>query len=159
MLFELSSCIPVVSPNQRPEVIEQLQAARQTDLEDATDTSLGPVAQGDYLVQAEKVDSVIKELNQNSDVPQSQVEAALFVPPKHISPEMRDYLVRKLEQARALDNEKWHNNLGSEDEAWLTLLCEIQARRATRVIKKLETGEPVSWVEIHDAMTTPDEVP
>jgi len=72
---------------------------------------------------------------------------------------MRAQLVEQLKQARALDDEKWRNNLGSEDEAWLTLLCDIQARRATRVIKKLETGEPVSWYEINDAMTTPDEIP
>lgn len=52
--------------------------------------------------------------------------------------------MRKLEQAKALDNEKWRNNLGSEDENWLTLLCDIQARRARRVIKKLEAGKPVS---------------
>jgi len=92
-------------------------------------------------------------------VPKSEVSAALFVPPKHLSPEMRAQLVEQLKQARALDDQKWHNNLGSEDEAWLTLLCDIQSRRATRVIKKLETGEPVSWYEINDAMTTPDEIP
>lgn len=40
--------------------------------------------------------------------------------------------------------EKWRNNLGSEDEKWLTLLCNIQARRARRVIKKLEAGKPIS---------------
>ncbi len=123
------------------------------------DTSLGPIAQGDYIAQAEKADSVIRALNQDSDVPQSEISGALFVPPKHLSPEMRVQLVERLKQARALDDEKWHNNLGSEDESWLTLLCDIQSRRATRVIKKLETGERVSWSEINEAMTTPDEIP
>ena len=159
-LFGLSSYSDeVVTPQERVQVIEQLQQARQTDLDDAMDTSLGPTAEGDYLAQAEKADSAIRDLNQHSNVPRSEVSAALFVPPKHLSPEMRAQLVEKLEQARALDDEKWHNNLGSEDEAWLTLLCDIQSRRATRVIKKLETGEPVSWYEINDAMTTPDEIP
>lgn len=158
-LFGLSSCAASLTPQERAQAIEQLQQARQTDLADAMDTSLGPIAQGDYVAQADKADSAIRALNQHSDVPQSEVSDALFVPPKHLSPEMRARLVERLKQARALDDEKWHNNLGSEDEAWLTLLCDIQARRATRVIKKLETGEPASWSEINEAMTTPDETP
>jgi hypothetical protein len=159
-LVGLSSCAnEALTPQQRMQVVVQLEQARQTDLDYAKDISLGPVAEGDYLAQADKADSVIQQLNRQSDVPQSEVADALFVPPKHLSPEMRAQLVDKLKQARALDDEKWHNNLGSEDEAWLTLLCDIQARRATRVIGKLETGERVSWLEISDAMTTPDEIP
>ena len=161
-LFGLSSCSDeVVTPQERGQVIEQLQQARQTDLHEAMDTSLGPVAEGDYIAQAEKADSAIKDLKEHSNVPKSEVSDALFVPvpPTRLSPEMRAKLVERLEQARALDDEKWRNNLGSEDGNWLTLLCDIQARRATRVIKKLETGEPVSWYEINDAMTTPDEIP
>ena len=162
-LFSLSSCsneeFADVPPQERVQAIEQLQQARQTDLEDAKDISLGPVTEGDYLAQADKADSAIRDLKEHSDVPRSEVSDALFVPPKHISPEMRSQLVDKLEKARALDDEKWRNNLGSEDENWLTLLCDIQARKATRVIKKLETREPVSWFEINDAMSTPDEIP
>jgi hypothetical protein len=162
-LLGLSSCsseeLADVPPQERVQAIEQLQQARQTDLEDAKDISLGPIAEGDYLAQADKADSAIRDLKEHSDVPRSEVSDALFVPPKHISPEMRAQLVKGLERARALDDEKWRNNLGSEDENWLTLLCDIQARRATRVIKELETGEPVSWFEINDAMTTPDEIP
>ncbi len=120
---------------------------------------MGFIAESDYLAQAEKADSAIRDLNEHSDVGRAEITEALFVPPKHISPELRVQLVQRLEQAKALDDEKWRNNLGSEDENWLTLLCDIQARRATRVIKKLETGESVSWFEINDAMTTPDEIP
>ncbi len=162
-LLVLSSCsneeFAVVPPEERAQVIEQLQQARQTDLEDANDVSLGPIAEGDYLAQADKADSAIKDLKEHEDVAQSEVTDALFVPPRHISPELRAQLVDKLQKAKALDDEKWHNNLGSEDENWLTLLCDIQARKATRVIKKLETGDPVSWFEINDAMTTPEEIP
>jgi len=159
-LFGLSSCsTEVLTPQERAQVIEQLEQARQTDLDDARDTSLGPTAQGDYIAQAEKADSAIRDLKEHSNVPKAEISEALFVPPRHLSPQMRAQLVEQLKQARALDDEKWRNNLGSEDEAWLTLLCDIQARRATRVIKKLEAGEPVSWYEINDAMTTPDEIP
>lgn len=162
-LLGLTSCsseeFAVVSPQERMQVSERLQQARQADLDAAADTSLGPVAEGDYLAQAEKASSAIRDLNEHSDVPRSEVTDALFVPPKHISPAMRAELVDKLKKARALDDQKWHNNLGSEDEAWLTLLCDIQARRATRVINELDAGEPVSWFEINDAMTTPEEIP
>ncbi len=158
-LFGLSSCVASLTPQERAQAIEHLQQARHTDLAYAMDTALGPVAQGDYLAQADNADSVIRDLKGHSDVSRSEISDALFVPPKHLSPEMRAQLVERLKQARALDDEKWRNNLGSEDEAWLTLLCDIQARRATRVIKKLETGEPASWSEINEAMTTPDEIP
>ena len=162
-LFGLPSCsnqeFAVVTPQERVQVIAQLQQARQTDLDNAADISLGPIAEADYLAQAEKADSTIRDLNQHSDVLESEVSAALFVPPKHLSPEMRAQVVERLEQAKALDDEKWRNNLGSEDGNWVTLLCDIQARRATRVIKKLETGEPVSWFEINDALSTPEEIP
>ncbi len=162
-ILGLSSCASeefvVVTPQERVQVIQQLQAARQKDLDAAADASLGPVIEADYLAQADKANSAINDLNEDSDVPRSEVTDALFVPPKHLSPEMKAQLVEKLHQAKALDDQKWHNNLGSEDENWLTLLCDIQARRATRTIKKLETDEPVSWFEINDAMTTPEEIP
>lgn len=160
-LFDgLSSCSnDALTSQERSQAIEQLRQARQTDLDEANDISLGFIAETDYLAQAEKADSAIRDLNEHSNVDRSEITEALFVPPKHISPELRVQLVRRLEQAKALDDEKWRNNLGSEDENWLTLLCDIQARRATRVIKKLEAGEPVSWFDINDAMTTPDEIP
>ncbi|MGA6971955.1 MAG: hypothetical protein WBY93_10030 [Candidatus Binatus sp.] len=160
-LLGLSSCASdaAATPRERAQLIAQLEKASQKDLDAATDISLGPVAEGDYLAQAEKADAAIRDLKEHSNVPQSEISAALFVPPKHLSPEMKAQLVERLKKAKALDDQKWHNNLGSEDEAWLTLLCDIQSRRATRVINKLETTEPVSWVEIDDAMTTPNEIP
>jgi hypothetical protein len=149
----------VLTPQERVGVIEQLQRAKEADIEIAMDTSIGPVAQGDYLIQAQKADIAIKDLKKHSDVPKAEVSDALFTPPRQITPEMRSQLVKQLEQAKELDDQKWRNNLGSEDENWLTLLCDIQARRATRVIKKLNGYQPVSWVEINDAMTTPEEIP
>ena len=57
-LLVLSSCsseeFAVVPPQERVQAIEQLQQAKQTDLEDAKDISLGPIAEGDYLAQADK---------------------------------------------------------------------------------------------------------
>ena len=120
---------------------------------------MGPIAEGDYLAQAEKADSAIRDLEEHSNVPEAEVSEALFVPPRHLSPELRAQLVKQLMAAKALDDQKWHNNLGSEDESWLTQLCDIQARRATRVIQKIESGTACSWVEIKDAMTTPEEIP
>ena len=138
-------------------MIEQLQAARQTDLTNAMDTQLGPDLAGDYMIQADKAEAAINDLNRSNNVPSAEISDALFVPPKHLSPAMRADLIRQLEQAKALDDQRWHDNLGG----WNPTLTEdfnIQSMRAKRVINDLETGSPVSWFQIRQAMYVPDEV-
>jgi hypothetical protein len=160
ILLYLSSCSnvwPTLSPRERSQLIEQLQAARQTDLTNATDTRLGPDSAGDYMIQADKAETAIDDLNRSNNIPSSEIADALFVPPKHISPEMRARLIQQLEQAKALDDQRWLENLGG----WNPTLTEdfnIQSMRAKRVINDLETGSPVSWFQIRQAMYVPDEV-
>ena len=160
-LLCLSSCSNAISagmsPRERAQLIEQLQEARQTDLKNAMDTALGPDAAGDYMMQADKAETAINDLNGHQNVPESEITEALLVPPKHISPALRAKLIDQLEQAKTLDDEKWRNNLGGW-EVTLTQDCSIQSMRAERVIKDLETGRPVSWWAIDQAMYVPDEV-
>jgi hypothetical protein len=146
-----------MSPQERAQLIEQLQEARQRDLINATHTELGPDAAGDYMMQAEKAQTAINDLYSHSNVSKSEISDALFVPPAHLSPTQRAELIYRLEQAKALDDQKWHNNLGGK-EPLLTEDCNIQSRLAQRVISNLETGRPVPWWEINDAMYVPDEV-
>ena len=159
-LLCLSSCAnlsPTVSPQERTDLIERLQEARQTDLTNAMDSQLGPDAVGDYMIQAEKAEKAINDLNASPYVPRSEMADALFVPPKHISPELRASLIEQLERAQALDDERWRENLGG----WNPTLTEdfnIQSMRAKRVANDLKTGTPVSWTEIRQAMYVPDEV-
>src|SRR5215469_9325268 len=155
-----ASCATTSSSNaslaQRSQPIEQLQEARRTDLNDAMDTSLGPVAAGDYMVQAEKAETVITKLNAGTNVSKSELSDALFVPPKYISPAERDKLMTQLEQAKKLDETRWREHLGG----WEPILTEdytLQGMRAQRAIDDLETDRPVSWAEIDRAMRVPDE--
>jgi hypothetical protein len=145
-----------VLPNERAQLIEQLQEARQTDLKDARDTALGPDAAGDYMTQAGKAETAIDDLSQHSNVPKSEISDALFVPPKHLSPARRAELIKQLEQAKSRDDEIFHTHLGGWDPI-LTEDCNIQGERVERVVNKLETERPVSWSEINQAMWVPDE--
>jgi len=144
------------SPDQRAQLIEQLQEARRTDLKNALDTSLGADAAGDYMTQAGKAETAIDDLNQHSDVPKSEISDALFVPPKHLSPAQRAELITQLEQAKVRDDQIWHNHLGGWDPI-LTTDCTIQGERVERVVNKLETEKSVSWSEINEAMYVPNE--
>jgi hypothetical protein len=144
------------SPRERAQLIEQLQEARQTDLKNALDTSLGPDAAGDYMTQAGKAETAINDLSQHSNVPKSEISDALFVRPKHLSPAQRAELITQLEQAKARDDEIWRSHLGGWDPI-LTTDCTIQGTRVERVVNKLETERPVSWSEINEALYVPNE--
>jgi hypothetical protein len=160
LFLRLSACATAassgMSPQERSQLIGQLQEARQTDLANAMDTSLGPVAAGDYMIQADKAEKAISDLNASSNVPSSEISDALFVPPKHLSPAMRAELIEQLQQAKALDDQRWRESLGGY-EPILTEDFNIQSMRAKRVINDLETDSPVSWSEIRQAMYVPDQ--
>lgn len=145
-----------ISPRERAQLIEQLLEARQTDLKNALDTSLGPDAAGDYMTQAGKAETAINDLSQHSNVPKSEISDALFVPPKHLSPAQRAELITQLEQAKERDDEIWRTHMGGWDPI-LTTDCTIQGKRVEQVVNKLETEKPVSWSEINEAMYVPDE--
>jgi len=138
------------------QLIERLQAARQTDLSNAVDTGLGPAAAGDYMTQAGKAETAIAALSQHANVSRAEISDALFVPPKHLSSAQRVELIRRLEQAKARDDQIWHDHLGGWDPI-LTEDCTVQQMRVDRVVNKLETEEPVSWSEIEEAIYVPEE--
>lgn len=143
-------------PDERAQLIEQLQEARRTDLKNALNTSLGADAAGDYMMQAGKAETAIDDLSQHSNVPKSEISDALFIPPKHLSPAQRAELIKQLEQAKVRDDQIWHNHLGGWDPI-LTTDCTIQGTRVERVVNKLETERQVSWSEINQAMWVPNE--
>src|SRR5215470_10732182 len=104
VLLSASSCAtgsPAISPGERTQLIEQLQEARQTDLINAKDVELGPDAAGDYMIQADKAEAAINDLEKSNNVPSSEIADALFVPPKHQAPEMRASLIQQLQHAKA----------------------------------------------------------
>lgn len=155
----LSACAPFteskVSSAQSEQTLQRLQAARELDLSDALDPNIGPVASGDYSVRADKANQVMNELEHGQNVSQSQIADALFVPPTHLSARERAELIRQLEESRALDETGWREHEGGR-EPILEEDYNIQSRRATRVIRALESATPVSWTAINDAMQVPD---
>jgi hypothetical protein len=145
-----------MSEQERAQLIDRLQAARQTDLTGAMDTGLGPDANADYMTQADKAAKAISDLSDHSNVSKAEMSDALFIPPKHLSAAQRAGLIKQLEQAKARDDEIYRNHLGGWDPI-LTEDCSIQETRVERVVNKLETEKPVSWSEINEAMVVPNE--
>src|SRR5580658_5287855 len=95
----LSACAPTESnaPEMQSErTLERLQAAREIDLSNAKDPEVGPVASGDYSIRADKAAQVMNDLEHGQYVSQSQIDDALFVPPKSISLADRAALIREL---------------------------------------------------------------
>lgn len=154
----ISACSPAeesVSWERRTELVAQLEQAKHLDQARALDTSLGPVAAGDYMLQAEKADAAIADLERRPQVPESEIEDALFVPPRHLSASERAQLIRQLEKSRQLDEMGWREHQGGR-EPILEEDYNIQGMRATRVIRALESDTPTSWAEINDATQVPD---
>lgn len=153
----LSSCSSTsMSYRDRTNLIEKLQEARRSDLSDAMDPGLGPAAQGDYMTRAARAQTAIDDLSEHTNVPDSEISDALFVPPKHLSPEERVVLIKQLEHAKTLDDQIYHDHLGGWDPI-LTEDCTVQDKRVDRVVRDLEAERPVSWSQIDQAMWVPNE--
>jgi hypothetical protein len=145
-----------VVPAERSQLIEQLQAARSADLNNAQDTSLGPVAAGDYMIQAEKARTAIGKLSSGAHVSKTELSDALFVPPRHLSLAERQKLITQLEASKKLDDAIYREHLGGWDPI-LTEDCNVQATRAQQAIDDLQSDQPISWQDIDQAMTVPNE--
>jgi hypothetical protein len=151
----LSACAPTesnVSNAQNERTLQRLQAAREIDLNNAKDPEVGPVASGDYSLRADNAAQVMDDLEHGQYVSQSQIDHALFIPPKSISPDQRTNLIRELEIARNQDEQGWwdwtRDPVIAQDFA-------VQETKANRAIKDLETSQQISWSEIHDGLKVP----
>ena len=151
----LSACASAesnVSAGQSQRALRQLQAAREIDLNNARDPEVGPAASGDYSIRADNAAQVMSDIEHGQYVSQSQVDNALFVPPKSLSPEQKARLVAELKEARALDNRGWWD--WTRDPV-IAQNFSVQEIKATRAIKDLETGQQVSWSEIDEGLHVP----
>ena len=151
----LSACAPMqsnVSSAQSERTLQNLQAARETDLSNAKDPEVGPAASGDYSIRADNAEQVMYDLEHGKYVSQSKIEAALFVPPKSLSPADRAKLIHDLEDARNQDDQGWwdwtRDPIIAQD-------FSVQEKKANRAIKDLETGQQISWSEIEQGLEVP----
>ena len=156
LALSLSACAPTesnVSYAQSEQTLERLQAAREIDLRNAKDPEVGPVASGDYSVRADNADQVMYALEHGQYVSQSQIDDALFVPPKSLSPALKARLIHELEDAKNQDNQGWwdwtRDPVIAQDFA-------VQEKKANRAIRDLETDpQQISWSEIDDSLEVP----
>jgi hypothetical protein len=151
----LSACAPTesnVSYAQGERTLQRLQAAREIDLSNASDPDVGPAASGDYSLRADRAEQVMYDLEHGQYISQSQIDNALFIPPKSISLEQRAHLIRELEIARNQDEQGWwdwtRDPIIAQDFA-------VQEKKANRAIKDLETGQQISWSQINDGLEVP----
>lgn len=139
LTLPLSACAPTESnlSNMHSErTLQRLQAAREIDLGNARDPDVGPVASGDYSLRADKAEQVMYDLEHGQYVSQSQVNDALFVPPKSLSLEQRAYLIRELKLARNRDEQGWWDDTRDPIAAQDFAVQEKKANRAQSGICK-----------------------
>ncbi len=140
--------------------MRRLESAKQSDWAAANDPTVSPIRQGTFLNQMNKVDRAIEELNHGFIPPQSEINDALWSPPKHISPAERAQLIEQLKQARQQDNRNEQQMLN--DLAWSrsdapadTATFDRRKQQIDQVIKNLEIGAPVRWSAIKEALVVP----
>jgi hypothetical protein len=153
----IPACAPVSSPSTvsrspRSTLVLQLEQARELDKSNAMDPHIGPIASGDYSVQADKAETAIFKIEQGAEVSHKELADALFVPPKSLSEAQRDDLIHRLRHARQLDDRGWRD--WTRDAA-IAQDFTVQEKKADWVISGLERGEPVSWLDINDALSVP----
>jgi hypothetical protein len=151
----LLACAPTessVSSAQSERTLQRLQAARESDLGSATDPDVGPVASGDYSVRADKAAEVMYEIEHGRYVSQSQIDDALFVPPKTLSPAQKAQLIYELEDARNRDDQGWWD--WTRDPV-IAQDFSVQEIKANHAIKDLQTNQQISWSEIDEGLTVP----
>ena len=152
----LSACAPtesnVMSAAQYNQTLRRLAAARESDLGNAKDPEVGPVASGDYSVRADRAAQVIDDLEHGQYVSRSRLNDALFVPPKTLSEAQRARVIDELKYARDLDNAGWwdwtRDPVIAQDFA-------VQEKKANRAIRDLETNQQISWSEIDEGLHVP----
>jgi len=157
---EQSSNTANLSSPQASQLIHQLDAAKKADWSAALDPSVSPVRRGTFLNQMNKADRASKELSHGFTVPESEIEDALWAPPKHISPEERAQLIRQLKQARQQDDQNEQNMLN--DLAWTrsaapvdTVIFDERRQQVDKVVMDLEIGAPIQWSAIKQALVVP----
>jgi hypothetical protein len=155
-----NSGTPTLSPGMgHAELIQRLEAARMADENAAHDPTISPVRQGTFLRQMDKADRAVKELEHGFPVSQNEINDALWMPPRHITPQLRAQLIQQLEQAKHQDNVNEQQML--IDSSWGhtsqidTVTFDERKQLIDRTIEDLEIGEPVHWSDVRQALTVP----
>jgi hypothetical protein len=163
----LSACVGSAEQSQTPapiaskeSLLAELSAAKRKDWASALDPHVAPSEEEDFLDQMNKADRAIRELTHGFEVPQSEIDEALVIPPKSLPETQRVQLIRQLQDAVQQDdrNEQamlndlaWSDSVAPAD----TFKLDQQKELANSVIKDLEIGEDVHWSTIKQALVVP----
>jgi len=149
----------MVPDDQSADLIKRLQAARELDQRDAYDPDLTTIRREDFTLKAAKADRVIRELQHGFAVSSDEIEDALEIPPRHLTPDKRAQLIQQLHQAKVLDEHRAQEILiyWSDDEPIERSEFATQAERAAKIAKDLEVGESVHWADIKQALDVPED--
>jgi hypothetical protein len=148
------------SPQVTSNLLQQLEAAKSSDWDLALDPTISSVRQETFLNHMNKADRAIKELSHGFTVPQSELDEALWIAPKHITAEKRAQLIEQLRQARQQDDHSeqrmltglaWSNSVAPVD----TVTFDQRKAQVDAVIKNLEIGAPVHYSDINQALVVP----
>ena len=156
-IFSSFACEQDQAPAQKTALlIEKLQAAKAIDVENLSDSHTDSTQAADSIYEAEKAQIVIGQLKRGEEVPRSEIDDALNVPPESISADAKLELIKELKIAEGRDE------LGEETHGpgndWLAWDSYRQQRdRADSIVKALESGEEVPWSEIQHALRVPEE--
>jgi hypothetical protein len=157
---DVNSSRAIVSSQQTSQLIQRLDAAKKADWDAALDPTVSTVREETFLNQMNKADRASKELSHGFSVPQTEINDALWAPPRHISPEERAHLIQELNQARQEDEQNEQNMLN--DLAWDrsaapadTAIFDQRKQEVDAVVKDLEIGAPVHWTSIKEALVVP----
>jgi len=144
---------------QNAQLIKRLEAAKQLDQSNSFDPDLTPIRREDFMVKAAKADRAIRELSKGFSVSSREIEDALEIPPRHLTPEKRAQLIEQLTQAKRLDEQREQEILiyYRADQPNEREQFESQAQRAADVAKALQLGESVHWDDIKDALYVPSD--
>ncbi len=145
------------STAQTTQLIKRLQVAKELDQSNSFDADLTPTRREDFTVQAAKADRALKELQHGFAVDSGEIEDALDIPPRHLTPVQRAQFIQQLQQAKALDDQREQEILiyWEDDEPAERSKFEVQAQRAADVAKDLQLGESVHWSDIKQALYVP----
>jgi len=150
------------SARRNAELIKRLQGAKEMDESEANQPGTSATAWQDDMIQEGKADKAIKELSRGPEVPQSEIDEALWVPPKTLSAAQKARLLQRLKDAVQRDeNEEQTMMSGVNFENFpypssRMATLEDHKNLAEDVVKDLEIGEDVHWETIKQALQAPD---
>lgn len=149
-------------PQEAASLIKKLEGAKEMDESEANQPGVSATAWEDDMVQVGKADKVIRELSHGLEVPQSEIDEALWVPPKALSADQKARLLQRLKQAVQRDKDEEEammsgvklGNVPYPTSRMATL--EDHKNLAKGAVKDLEIGEDVHWETIKQALEAPN---